>query len=234
MYENVFAQIQNAKPVQQWAPEPAAGRHRVILKKYAVKTSQKNGSQFPEVEYVLLESSSEKAGETRSTAWFIGAQGWPGTYAQGRAQGFIETVAKCFGDTRPVAVVGADLVADKYIGLVLDVDVVPVIENGQPRKRANGSAVNNCVWHAIPGQSAESMARMRAYLGSLDAAKAPAPTPAPAQQYTAPATQPAPAPQMQYQPPAAAPAPAPVQQAQPAPTTAPSGMPAFLSKFGGG
>ena len=243
MFENVFRTIQNAPRLSQWAPSPGLGRHRVALTSYKVKTSQKDQSQFPEVEFVILESEAEKVGEVRGIAWFINAPGHKGKYHAGRAQAFVEAIGQCFGDKRVGTAdlwqIGEELaVSDKYVGTVLDVVATTAFKNGQPVKRDDGSTVLNYTWYPIP-QTPETLAQTKAYVATLVPGKtaAPAPAAAPQAQYTAPATQPASAPQMHYQPPAAAPAPAPVQPsqpAQPAPTTAPSGMPAFLSKFGGG
>lgn len=171
-YDNIFGSIARSKPINNFASRLGLGKHRLALKAFRVKQSQKGQGPILEADFVILESTSHQPGETRGWAWFIGAQGWAGTYEEARAKEFIATVGACIGDTRDVQAIGSDL-ADKSQpgkGITLDAEISPQTNrDGSPKTNAKGETYTNATWTAVQQDGAQ-VASTRATLDQLDAA----------------------------------------------------------------
>lgn len=173
-YDNIFGSIARSKPINNFASRLGLGKHRVALKAFRVKQSQKGQGPILEADFTILESTTHQPGETRGWAWFISAQGWAGTYEEARAKEFIGTVGACVGDTRDVQAVGSDL-ADKAQpgrGITLDVEISPQTNrDGSPKQNAKGETYTNATWMAVKQDGAQ-IASTRTTLDQLDASGA--------------------------------------------------------------
>jgi hypothetical protein len=185
-YSSAFKKANDAKPINGFAKSPTLGKHRVALKAFRGKESQKTHEVFIESEYVILESETEQIGVTRSTPWFINSGGWPGTYATARLQEFILAVKESISDDRTVEEIGDELAdEDKNpgYGIVLDMEVSEVMDKNDASKvqvGKGGRPVHNVAWFAIE-QTEEDIAATREKLKAMESApaqKAPATKPA--------------------------------------------------------
>lgn len=171
-YDNIFGSIARSKPINNFAARLGLGKHRLALKAFRVKQSQKGQGPILEADFVVLESNTHQPGETRGWAWFIGAQGWAGTYEEARAKEFIGTVGACIGDTRDVQAIGSDL-ADKSQpgkGITVDCEISPQTNrDGSPKTNAKGETYTNATWASVKQDGAQ-VAATRATLDQLDAA----------------------------------------------------------------
>jgi hypothetical protein len=179
-YSNVFAGIAKAKAMGGggYAERLGIGKHRVALKSFKVKESSKGAGQpFLEAEFVVLESTSHRAGEVRGWVWFINAKGdWAPAYEQDRAKKFLEAVGACVGDDSPVEVIGGNLAGPNQAGkgLILEVSVSPQTGKNAGKTNSRGEPYTNIYWYPVE-QSLEDLARQREEIDSMEGASAPAP-----------------------------------------------------------
>jgi len=170
-YDTIFSRIANAKAVSQFAPKLGVGRHRVALKRFNVKESQKGGGPLVEAEFALLDDSGTP-GDTRGWAWFISAKGpFAAQYQEGFLKEFITACGNCIGSKEDIKSLGAALAAPEQHGrgLVLDVEITNSTKNdGSPRTGANGAAFTNARWSAVQ-MTMEELAKSRARLDGVDA-----------------------------------------------------------------
>lgn len=183
-YSNIFKGIASAKSMGGgYADRLGLGNHKVALKSFKVKDSTKGQGQFLEAEFVILESTTIPAGQTRGWAWFINADGWSKAYEQDRAKKFLEAVGACVGDDSPVEVIGGNLAGPDQAGkgLILEVSVVPQTGKNAGKTNAKGEPYTNIYWRPVP-QTLEDLASQRVEVESLEATT---PAPAPVQTQTA-------------------------------------------------
>lgn len=178
-YSNIFTGIAKAKSMGGggYAERLGVGRHRVALKSYKVKESSKGGGNFLEAEFVILESTSHDAGETRGWVWFINAAGpWAPAYEQDRAKKFLEAVGACVGDDSPVEVIGANLAGPNQAGkgLILEVSVTPQTGKNAGKTNSRGEPYTNIYWKPV-AQTLEQLAEQRAEIEAMDGAAAQEP-----------------------------------------------------------
>lgn len=175
-YSNIFRGIASAKSMGGgYAERLGIGTHKVALKSYKVKDSTKGMGQFLEAEFVVLESTTHKAGESRGWVWFINAKDWSGAYEQDRAKKFLEAVGACVGDDSPVEVIGANLAGPDQAGkgLVLEVTVAPQGGKNAGKTNSKGELYTNIYWRPV-SQTLEDLASQRAEIESMET---PAPAP---------------------------------------------------------
>lgn len=195
-FDQIFQTILNAKPTSSFLPRLAAGRHKLAIKRYAPKNSQSNMGVILESDFVVVESSSIPPGEIRGWPWFIQAQGWSGTYEQDRAKQFLAAVAQSVpGGATDGLALGDELTNGKWCGLLVLCDVSQQLERdgSTPKRDKKGQPTFNATWSAIPGQTLESIAAMRARVDQVQgpAAASPVAAQAPAPQGIAPTAAPA-------------------------------------------
>lgn len=168
---SLFSGIDNAKALGGFTPNLELGNHTVVLKRFNVKTSQKDGTKIAEADFGILESDTDTVNATKGWPWFIGATGFQGEYAKSRLKDFAEAVQKCIGDSSAPSATIAALADARQAGrgLVLKCHVF----NGKPRKDGNGF-YQEVKWYPIT-QTLEEMAAMRAKLDGAGTA-APAVT----------------------------------------------------------
>lgn len=186
-YSNIFKGIANAKSMGGgYAERLTLGTHKVALKSFKVKDSTKGQGQFLEAEFVILESNTIPAGQTRGWVWFINATGWSGAYEQDRAKKFLEAVGASIGDTSPVEVIGGSLAGPDQAGkgLLLEVTLAPQGGKNAGKTNAKGEPYTNIYWRPIP-QTLEDLSRQREEIESLENAPAPVTTVAAAPQTSA-------------------------------------------------
>jgi hypothetical protein len=177
-YSNVFSSIARAKSMGGggYAERLGIGTHRVALKSYKVKDSNKGMGQFLEAEFVIINSNTHQAGETRGWVWFINAPGqFSAAYEQDRAKKFLEAVAASVGDNSPVDEIGGNLAGPNQAGkgLMLDVTVAPQGGKNAGKTNAKGELYTNIYWKPIE-QTLEQLASQREEIESLESS-APAP-----------------------------------------------------------
>lgn len=181
-FDSVFGGVENAKAIGGFASRLGIGMHRLALKRYQVKKSSKGMGNILEADFVVLDSKGanpHEVGETRGWAWFINASGWAGAYEEARAKDFIQTVAACIDDTRPVRAIGGDLAgpAQAGRGLVIEVEISPQTgKDGAPKKNAKGETYTNATWKPVK-QSLADIGAGRRTLDEMDAGEKPAPAP---------------------------------------------------------
>src|SRR6187401_1829739 len=100
---SVFSGVENAKEIGGFTSRMGIGSHTLLLKRFQVKESQKGKGKIVEADFLVLESNTGNAGETKGWAWFIGAPGWAGTYEESRLKAFAGVVGASIGDTSPVS-----------------------------------------------------------------------------------------------------------------------------------
>jgi hypothetical protein len=218
-FDHLFQKMQHAKPLSQFAERLGIGEHVLLLKRFAVKISDKDKTPIVESDFLVVESNVHPKGETRGWPWFVGKPGFAGSYEEARCTDFIKTVGECTGDARTPGEIGSDLYLESqpYRGLMIGV----AITRGKPNKNVPGEFYTVANWVVLqPGQTADSCAANCAQIDAADklaaAAAGAVAKPAPAAAPAAPA-QPAPG---GFGRAAAAPAPAPGgfgQAAAPAP-----------------
>lgn len=191
--DDLFNEIANAKPIGKFAERLGIGKHRVVLKRFAIKKSESEYGRILEADFLVLESTTHEPMSTKGWAWFVESKGWAGKYEQDRVKDFITACGSCVGDDRGVAEIGAGMKGDKQTGrgLMLDVEVTPQTKKGEVKKNpADGSIYVNVEWKAVL-QSLEQVAQYRKELDILDgpaqATAAAEPAPAPAAAAPAPA-----------------------------------------------
>ncbi len=193
-YSNIFTGIAKAKSMGGggYAERLGIGRHRVALKSYKVKESTKGAGNFLEAEFVVLESNTHEAGESRGWVWFINAAGpWAPAYEQDRAKKFLEAVGACVGDDSPVEVIGGNLAgpAQAGKGLILEVTVSPQTGKNAGKTNARGEPYTNIYWKPV-AQTLEQLAEQRAEIEAMEGVSAQQePAPAPVQEARPVATQ---------------------------------------------
>ena len=194
--EDLFNEIANAKPIGKFADRLAIGKHRLVLKRFAIKKSESEYGRILEADFLVLDSTTEEKMSTKGWAWFVESKGWAGKYEQDRVKDFIAACGACVGDTRGVAEIGAGMKSDRQTGrgLVLDCEVSPQMKKGEVKKAPDGSTYVNIEWKAVQ-QSIEQVAQYRRELDQLDG---------PATLQIAPAQEAAPPPAAAAAPPPAA------------------------------
>ena len=97
-FANVFAGINNAKPMGDFLEKLGLGKHKLALTRYMPKTSsQDDSSTILEADFLVLESTVPNlAGSYRGYAWWLDAAGHGKSYERDRAKKFIESVIACF------------------------------------------------------------------------------------------------------------------------------------------
>lgn len=155
-YKDTFTRAMNAPPINNFAPSIGLGKHRVGLKVFRCKNSTKTKQLFVEADVMILESTMEEVGATRSWAWFINAPGeFTGQYAQARLTEFLKTVGDSIESDQSIDEIGDALVdedTNNARGIELDVEVTAVPDKNDPSKvmkRKGGQPVHNAVWYAV-------------------------------------------------------------------------------------
>ncbi len=176
-YENIFDQVGDAKPLNNWESNIPEGKHRVALVKYGGKVSGKDKTVFLEAEFIVLSTNNEhvRPGARHSWPWFINKPDEFG-YTHARAKDFLVTVQQCFGNEDDVKAFGRFLAEDfegddpQAYGVVLDVAVNGVVDaRGAPRRGKKGNEVFNATWMSI-SQDDSDIASTRATLAELASA----------------------------------------------------------------
>ncbi len=172
-YDAIFGSIARAKPISGFSARLGIGKHRVALKRYKVKPSEKNKGPILEADFTVVASTSHEVGETRGWAWFIGSQGWAGAYEEARAKDFIATIGKSIGDSRDVQSIGSELADESQpgMGIVLDVEIQPQTNrDGTPKLSAKQEVYTNAVWAPV-AQDGAAIAQMRQTMEQLSQAQ---------------------------------------------------------------
>jgi hypothetical protein len=191
---SVFSGVENAKELGGFTSRMGIGSHTLLLKRFQVKESQKGKGKIVEADFLVLESSTTPAGETKGWAWFIGAPGWAGTYEESRLKAFAGVVGASIGDTSPVSAILGAMAGPSQVGAGMMFKCVVSAQtnrDGSPKQSPKGETYTQIEWAAVP-QTLEDIQRGRAHLGTETVAT-PAPAPAPVAQQAAPAPAPAPA-----------------------------------------
>lgn len=169
--DNIFGSISRSKPINNFAARLGAGNHRVAIKKFGLKQSQKTGNIL-EADFLVLKSTTIPRGESRGWAWFINAKGeFAAQYEEARAKEFLVAVQKCIGDTSDVSSIGSQLASAPQPGrgIVLDVQItLQTNRDGSPKCNAKGEQYTNATWMAVP-QELSALAQMRTKLDMVDA-----------------------------------------------------------------
>ena len=173
-YSNIFTGIAKAKSMGGggYAERLGIGTHRVALKSYKVKESTKGAGQFLEAEFVILESDTHRAGDTKGWVWFINAAGpWAPAYEQDRAKKFLEAVGACVGDDSPVEVIGGNLAGPNQAGkgLILEVTISPQTGKNAHKRNARGEPYTNIYWKPV-AQTLDELASQREQVEAMEVA----------------------------------------------------------------
>lgn len=158
--ESLLAGVDSAKQLGGYTPNFVNGNHTVLIKRFNVKTSAKDGSKIVEGDFYILESDTEAPKSVKGTAWFIDAPKFAGDYARSRLQAFAKVVQECIGDSCAPSQTIAQLVGEAQLGrgLMLKCRVF----DGSPRKDGKGN-YQEIRWEAVP-QTLEDIQKNRAML----------------------------------------------------------------------
>ncbi len=153
-YSDIFGKIANAKKISTFAPKLELGRHKVAIKQYKVKASQKGAGPMIEAEFVVLESNVHDVGESRGWCWFISSPGFAGQYQESFAKDFIKVVGQSVGSDANESDLGKMLAsADQpATGIVIDVEIraqTGTKKDGSARVGKDGTPYTDCVWKAV-------------------------------------------------------------------------------------
>jgi len=162
-YENIFDQVGDAKPLNNWESNIPEGKHQVALVKYGGKVSGKDKTVFLEAEFIILSTNNEnvKPGARHSWPWFINKPDEYG-YTHARAKNFLETVQRCVGNEEDIKAFGRSLAEDfesdnpQGYGIVLDVVVIGVTDaKGESRRGRKGNEIFNATWASVAQEPAD-------------------------------------------------------------------------------
>ncbi len=163
---NAFMGAENAKALGGFTSRLGIGSHTLLLKRFNVKESAKGKGKIVEADFHVLETNNGQPNETKGWAWFIGAPGWAGTYEESRLKTFLETVAKCIGDTSPISHVGASLAGPGQAGRGLAIKCVVSAQtnrDGSPKMNPKGEIYTQIDWVPVT-QGLEEISQARALL----------------------------------------------------------------------
>lgn len=174
-YQSQFRKAADAKPINNFAKSPALGKHRVALKSFRGKESQKQKEVFIEAEFYILESATEQVGVVRSVPWFINRTGWTGDYASARLQEFLGVVKDSVNAEEEIAELGdklADEDENSGYGITLDISVEVVMDKDDASKVAKGKNnrdIHNVTWSVVE-QTPEDIMATRELLATFEKA----------------------------------------------------------------
>jgi len=196
---NILEEIAGAGELSDFAAGLDPGDHLVCLTKIELRDSREYGKKV-DVEYIIVESTAHKKGETRGDVFFIQRNGDAGKYSRKRANALSREVVKSLGgdpdDMTPVDFNGqkkpkGEVVVIQTLGKLLD-KTQPgkgILLRVSTRKRLNKEKTkehsNNT--YASVTQTKEEMGARRRAIESAPQTPAAAPQPsAPAPQPVAP------------------------------------------------
>ena len=165
--ETTFDRIGDAKPMgAEYANRLGIGRHRLALKSFNLKETEKKKDKLLEVEFMVVDSTADdhEHGETRSWMFFLSGE-WA-EYGERRAAAFIETIKKCIGDEETkTGVFGMQLNDESQPGrgIVIEAEVwVARNKDGSAKVgKKSGEEVHNANFKDV-AQDGEAIAAMRA------------------------------------------------------------------------
>lgn len=158
-FSAAFAKAKDAKPAGNRTPQIGLGKHRVGIKFFRGKVSDKDRSLRFEAEFVVLQSQTEPVGATRWWAWYTSQPGFAGQFAEARMIEFATAVGQSISSDQETHEILDAIVLDEEAGvnqshgIVLDVLVEIVPDKTDPRramKTSKGQDIHNATWIPVP------------------------------------------------------------------------------------
>lgn len=153
-YSDIFGKIAQAKKVSTYASKLGIGRHKLAIKKYGVKPSQKGAGPIIEAEFMVLESNTHTVGDSLGWAWFISSPGFAGQYQESFAKDFIKVVGQSVGSDASESDLGKMLASPDQpaTGIVVEVEVraqTGLKKDGTARVGKDGTPYLDADWKAV-------------------------------------------------------------------------------------
>lgn len=173
-FDALFDEIGKSGDRNDYASKPAPGEHVVMLQSAKVLPTRNFGSKF-EIEFTILQSTSDQVGARRGEGFFVGAPGDSGTIAKQRARALGKAVLESLGIPVNDRAISETLAKMKDQGQPLKGLTLRCIATESESKK-DGKIHTNLVYEAIP-QTMEQVKAARVKAESQLVA-APASTPA--------------------------------------------------------